>query len=425
MVSAVVRDNFEAVGNVFSGGVDDPYAIYTKMRRESPVMEGDLQAQYGVASQAADPTGRRPIYTLFKYNDIMRVLRDPETFTSGLMMEKYGKIVGSSFLPGLDGEEHRITRALLSPSFSRSKVEGWKRTLIAPLARDQYVLPLKPLGECDILSDIAIPFPIHVIYQIIGFPNDPEMLVHFGDLGLQILQSAQGDPTKAAAAAEVAARAAKEFYDMVLPIVAERRRTGADGDDLISNLFRANTEGRTLDDDSITCFIRMLIPGAAETTTRTFGVLMTELLRTPGLWARLQADRTLIPKAVAESQRLEPANAFVARQAMRSVTLSGVTIPAGAGLLLATASANRDEEIFENADQFDLDRPPQQGLQFGFGMHLCMGIHTARAEIEVMLDAILDHWPNLRANPAYASPKLHGMHFRGPDHLQVVWDRGH
>jgi cytochrome P450 len=342
-----------------------------------------------------------------------------------LMMEKYGKIVGNSFLPGLDGEEHRITRALLSPSFSRPKVEAWKRTLIAPLAADEYVLPLKPRGECDMLADIAIPFPIHVIYRIIGFPNDPQMLVHFGDLGLQILQSAQGDPAKAAAAGEMAARAAQEFYDMVLPIVAERRRSNSNGDDLISNLLRAKIDGRTLDDDAITCFIRMLIPGAAETTTRTFGVLMTELLRTPGLLQRLQADRALISRAVAESQRLEPANAFVARQAMRSVTLSGVTIPAGAGLLLATASANRDEEIFDHADRFDLDRPPQQGLQFGFGLHLCMGIHTARAEIEVMLEAILDHWPNLRGNPAHPAPKLHGMHFRGPDHLQVIWDRKH
>jgi cytochrome P450 len=106
---------------------------------------------------------------------------------------------------------------------------------------------------------------------------------------------------------------------------------------------------------------------------------------------------------------------------MRSVTFGKVTIPAGAGLLLAAASANRDEEAFDSPEVFNMDRPQRPGFQFGYGLHICLGIHTARAEIEVLLNAILDHWPNIRRDPAYPPPQLRGMHFRGPDHLRVVW----
>jgi cytochrome P450 len=131
---ATASKSFDAVSDIFGGGVEDPYPIYATMRRECPVMEGDIQAQYGVASQASDPTGRRPVYTLFKHNDIRTVLLDPATFTSGIMMDKLGKFVGSTFLPALDGEEHKTTRTLLQATFTQGAVERWKPTLIRPLA---------------------------------------------------------------------------------------------------------------------------------------------------------------------------------------------------------------------------------------------------------------------------------------------------
>jgi cytochrome P450 len=220
---------------------------------------------------------------------------------------------------------------------------------------------------------------------------------------------------------EVALTAAREIYDDTIAIVRQRRAEGSVGQDLIGYLLRAGYDGRTLTDEEITEFIRQLLPAAAETTTRSFGSMLVALLQRPALLARVRADRTLIPKVLNEGMRWETASQFLARQCAVEVEIRGVKIPAGTALSLATGSANRDEDIFDNADEFDIDRPMRPHVGFGFGAHLCLGMQIAKLEMEIMLNCLLDCCPGLRLDPDAPAPKILGAQLRGPRAIHVVW----
>ena len=187
--------------------------------------------------------------------------------------------------------------------------------------------------------------------------------------------------------------------------------------------MQAEFEGQSLDDHQITNFVRMMLPAAAETTTRTFAALMNLLLERPAVLDRLRQDRSLIRKALDESMRYEPVATFKVRQTENDVTLQGVDVPKGSILSLCVASANRDEEVFENADVFDIDRKQMASFGFGFGAHMCLGLWLAKTEIDVAIDLMLDLMPGLRFDPDYPAPVVKGVQMRGPDALHVIWDK--
>jgi cytochrome P450 len=148
---------------------------------------------------------------------------------------------------------------------------------------------------------------------------------------------------------------------------------------------------------------------------------MVQLFAHPDVMDRLRVDRSLIGKAITETMRLEPVAAYLARLAAQDMEICGVTIPAGTAVSLCIAAANRDPKTYVRPDELDIDRPMRPVLSFGFGPHMCMGMHIARLEIEAAVDALLD-LPNLRLDPAYPTPVIRGMQMRGPDAVHVLWD---
>ena len=165
----------------------------------------------------------------------------------------------------------------------------------------------------------------------------------------------------------------------------------------------------------------MLLLAAGETTTRSFANMMVQLLEFPDVLEEVRQDRSLVPKAVIETMRRDPTAGAVARIAARDMEIGETTIPKGTAVLLSIASANRDPDTYEQPDRLWLKRPMRPLLSFGFGPHMCMGMHMAMAEMEVALDAMLD-LPNLRFDPAYPRPEIRGLNMRGPDAIHVLWD---
>ncbi|MNZ41050.1 Pulcherriminic acid synthase [compost metagenome] len=424
-MSAPSQSNLEQVfANVASNyrGADiDLHAVYREMRERSPVLPENFMARLGVPSIAGlDPD--RPAFTLFKYNDVMAVMRDATNFTSGFIAEGLGSFFDGLILTAMDGEAHKNIRSLLQPVFMPETVNRWKETKIDRVIREEYLQPMVASKGADIM-EFALYFPIRVIYSLIGFPEDrPEEIEQYAAWALAILAGPQVDPEKAAAARGAAMEAAQALYDVVKVVVAQRRSEGATGDDLISRLIRAEYEGRSLDDHEITTFVRSLLPAASETTTRTFGTLMTLLLERPELLARIREDRSLVPKAIDEAVRYEPVATFKVRQAAKDVEIRGVAIPQGAMVSCIVTSANRDEDAFENADTFDIDRRAKPSFGFGFGPHMCIGQFVAKTEINCALNAILDLMPNIRLDPDKPAPEIIGAQLRGPHHVHVIWD---
>ncbi|TES13233.1 cytochrome P450 [Pseudomonas aeruginosa] len=412
---------FADVASNYRGADIDLHAVYREMREKSPVLPENFMARLGVPSIAGlDPD--RPVFTLFKYDDVMAVMRDASNYTSGFIAEGLGAFFDGLILTAMDGDAHKSMRTLLQPVFMPETVNRWKETKIDRVIREECLQPMVASKKADIM-EFALYFPIRVIYSLIGFPEDrPEEIEQYAAWALAILAGPQVDPEKAAAARGAAMEAAQALYDVVKVVVAQRRAEGATGDDLISRLISAEYEGRSLDDHEIATFVRSLLPAASETTTRTFGTLLTLLLERPELLARIRADRSLVNKAIDEAVRYEPVATFKVRQTAKDVVIRGVSIPKGAMVSCIVSSANRDEDAFENADTFDIDRRAKPSFGFGFGPHMCIGQFVAKTEINCALNAVLDLMPNIRLDPDKPAPEIIGAQLRGPHQVHVIWD---
>ena len=419
--TTTLESAYAGVADNYKGSDVDLHAIYRDMRKNSPVIAENFMARLGVPS-IAGLDASRPTFTLFKYKDVMAVLRDATNFTSGFIAEGLGAFFDGLILTGMDGDEHRKARALLQPVFMPDVVNRWRDAKMDPIVRNEYLLPMLPSKQAD-LMDFGLHFPIRLIYSLIGFPdNRPEQIQQYAAWALAILAGPQVDAEKAALARKAAMEAAQALYDGVKIAVQQVRKDGAQGDDLISRLIRAEYEGHRLDDHEVTTFVRSLLPAAGETTTRTFGSLMTLLLERPALLERVRNDRSLVNKAIDEAVRFEPVATFKVRQAARDLEIGGFQIPKGAMVQCIVSSANRDEDAYENSETFDIDRRPKPSFGFGFGPHMCIGQFIAKSELQVAVNAILDLLPNLRLDPSKPAPKIVGAQLRGPHFLPVIWD---
>ena len=413
-----LAEGFAQVGALFAGDDRNLEAIYRDHRENMPVMQGDICAELGAASFAGQ-TGR-PIYTIFKHADVMKVLRDTKTFTSGILMETgLGPFLDGLMITGLDGDEHRQLRGILQPSFTPAVMEEWRETYIRPLIKRSFVEPLVSLGKAELISSVGVMFPIHVVYAVLGFQDDDTAALEtFATKALKVLGGMANDPE----AKRAAFQAFQELYDPTLAAVQARRASGAEGADLISRLIRAEFEGRTLSDHQITNFVRMMLPAASETTSRTFAIMMTHLFDHPEVLERLRSDRTLMRKVLDESVRHDAVATFKVRECQTDVTLQDVTIPKGSIISACVASANRDETVFDNPDAFDIDRKQMAAFGFGFGAHMCVGMWLAKVEIEEAVGLLLDMLPNLRLDPDHPRPEVRGVSLRGPEAVHVMWD---
>ena len=419
--NVTLESAYAGVADNYRGEDVDLHAIYRDMRKNSPIIEGDFMGKLGVPS-IAGLDASRPTFTVFKHKEVMSVLRDANNFTSGFIAEGLGAFFDGLILTGMDGEAHKKARALLQPVFMPDVVNSWRDSKMDPIVRNEYLAPMIPKKKAD-LMEFALYFPIRLIYAVIGFPDDdPAKAQQYAAWALAILAGPQVNAEKAALARKAAMDAATSLYDATMVAVKEVRRRGADGNDLISRLIRAEYEGHRLDDHEVTTFVRSLLPAAGETTTRTFGTLMAALLERPALLARIRDDRSLVGKAIDEAIRWEPVATFKVRQAAQDLELLGMAIPKGAMVQCIVSSANRDEEVFDDADEFNIDRKLKPSFGFGFGPHMCIGQFIAKTELQVAVNAVLDLLPNLRADPGQPKARITGAQLRGPKSVPAIWD---
>ncbi|MEA3001812.1 MAG: hypothetical protein QOH81_600 [Sphingomonadales bacterium] len=416
-----MQKGFQSVSDNFGGTLEDPLPFYRRKMAEGPVMKGDILEELGVPPIFGNARGRA-VFTLFRHADIGAVLRDQDTYTSGLIGEGLGSFMGTFMLTAMDGTYHRRMRSLLQPCFMPSVLKEWRESLIDPVLRTEFVGPLVPKGKADLIADMGLGFPVRVIYAILGFPDDPEVMEVFATMALKILSGPKRDPEAAKQARIEALEASQALHDHVLPLVERRRAEGSIGNDLIGRLLRTEYEGEKLTDEQVTDFVRMLLPAAAETTTRTFGSLMILLLERPALLERVRNDRKLIARAIDEAVRYEPVATFKARETARDVEIAGTRIPQGSIVSMVIQTANRDPDVFVNPDEFDIDRPNKPHFGFGYGVHMCIGLFVAKAEIEAAVNAVFDMMPNIRLDPDRPSPRIKGVGLRGPEAVHVVWD---
>jgi cytochrome P450 len=373
----------------------DPYPVWAEARSRTPVT---LRTAFG-----------RPSYAVHRWDDVEAALRDEDTFSSRINLEMMGPFMGEVIL-AKNGAEHTKYRNLVSPAFRPSAVARWERELIGPII-GELLDALAPRGRADLVAEVTRRYPLRVITGIMGVPlSDVDQFMRWAE-------TVNLGPT----APEKGRAAAHAMREYLRPIVEERRARPRD--DLISDLVHAQVDGERLDDAHIYGFLMLLLPAGAETTFRVMGNCLYALLTRPRALERVRADRELLPQAIEETLRWETSVTMITRVALRDTEIAGVPIEAGAVVNLLNGSANRDETRFERSEEWDLDRPDKRHLAFGWGRHVCLGMHLARLELRAGIGAILDRLPNLRLDPAAPRPSIRGLAFRGPDALPVLFDR--
>lgn len=370
----------------------DPYPGFAAARRQAPVATFEMLGQQ--------------VYAALGFDAVEHVLHDATTFSSRGNGQA-ARFMGPTIVV-MDGAQHARMRAVVRGSFAPRVIAALEPE-IAALARD-LVARFAVDRRADLVAALAVPFPIAVIARILGIP--PERHARFLEWSLALIGFPR-DPAHAMDAADA-------LRLDLLPLVAQRRR--APRDDVISRIVASTVDGVPLDDDEVVNFLRLLIPAGAETTSRLLGNLLFALLDDPGRYRRVQADRTLVAAAIAETLRWETPVPFVARRTTCAAELGGLSVPARAYVLAVTGSANRDETRYVAPDRFDLDRAPDEHLAFGAGRHFCLGYHLARLETAAALTAVLDA---IRA-PRFAAdaprPTIQGLAFRSPPALPVRFE---
>jgi cytochrome P450 len=404
--AAVPFDPYE-LKDVVGGTIRDPYPALHALRRESPVHVGPVDL--GEGAEIADPSKPAPV-TVFGFDEVVQVLRDNETYSSSVYEGVVGMVMGRTILQ-MDEPEHRAVRTLVAGSFRSKVLERWEEELVA-LVVNELVDTFVDEGRTDLVRSVTFNFPVQVIARILGLPRQD--YPRFQRWALEL--------TSVAANWDRGVAASEALRDYFADVMAERRR--APGDDLISDLVRAEVDGTRLTDEEIFSFLRLLLPAGVETTYRASGSLLFALLEDRAQFEALYADRSLFPQAFEEVVRWEPPVTVILRRATRDTELAGVPIQEGADIALLIGAANRDERKYTDPDRYDMFRQQRQHVGFGFGVHVCLGMHLARMESRIALNTLLDRLGPFRLDPEAEPPHIEGMAFRSPLSLPVVFAAG-
>ncbi len=343
--------------------IQDPYPVYAELRELGAVvyMEKD------------------DLYLVARYKEVSEVLLQPLLFVSSKGVSPIPEVndilVGSTL--NSDPPMHDKTRAVTSePLLPGALVEIEPRL---KAAADQLIETLCARGEFDAVADLAQYLPVTIVAELVGLPQgaDSTQMLKWASAAFNLFGTKN-------ARTEQAFIDLKDLRDFLLEYgKPEKLKDGG----WAKRIFEVGSE-RGLSYELCAQLMRDYINPSLDTTISTIGQIVKLLADNPEQWQKLRADASLIPNAVEEAVRLAtPIRAFT-RYAVEDIELSGHIIPQGKRIIVVYASANRDERKFANPDQFDVTRDVHDHVGFGQGVHMCMGMHLARREMILLLEAL-------------------------------------
>ncbi|WP_030523308.1 cytochrome P450 [Nocardia rhamnosiphila] len=344
---------------------EDPYPVYARLRAEAPLYYNAELDFYALSRHADVTAGFRNAAALSNANGVSL---DPAAW--GPHAHKT-----MSFL-AMDDPRHMRMRKLVFKGFTPKRVADME-TRIRELTLE-YLEPALERGEFDWIQDFAGKLPMDVISELMGVPAaDRDEIRHMADM---VMHREDGVTDVPDSAIEASLNLVVYYSDMV----AQRREKPTD--DLTSALLGAEIDGDRLTDDEIIGFMFLMVVAGNETTTKLLGNALYWAGHNPAEYAKVAADPERVPDWVEETLRYDTSSQIVARTATEDLEYHGRVVPAGSKVLLLIGSANRDGEVFDNADSYDLDRAEKGNLaSFGAGVHFCLGAHLARLEATVAL----------------------------------------
>lgn len=377
--------------------VQDPYALYAKIRAQHPVVFWD---DYGMLA-AFDHT---TVYSLLRDKRLGREVPASQRKDPPVHLIPFYAIEKHSILE-LEPPRHTRLRRLVLRAFTSRRIAGLGPE-INDIAHDQ----LDQLCDGDdLIPKFCQPIPVRVIARLLGVPEGmaPDLL-RWSTAMVEMYQSNRTRQTE-----QDAASAATEFADFLRQYVETRRHDPRD--DLITHLIAAEQDGETLTLDELISTCILLLNAGHEATVHTIGNAVKCLLEQETDHASLAPDR--IEGTVEEILRFDPSLHVFTRYAYEDVSLGQHVLRAGEQVALVLGAANRDPKIWNDAQVFNPDRAPRPHTAFGGGLHFCVGAPLARLELKIVLSALFQAFPQLSLSetPRYAN----SYHFHKLDRLIV------
>ncbi len=360
-----------------------PHELFRQLRRECPV-----HWSAGIA-QSPEDAG---FWSVTKADDVHTVSRDWETYSSAqnILLTDHAvpiHLIQGMFI-GMDPPKHDRIKALFQKAFTPKAIAQHEQAIQA--ITDGVMDRLEGRETCDLVTEIAQPVVARVIGSFMGL--DPEddhpwavainTLLGFGDpeLNPQGLEQINNEELP-------------RMYEKCMKLVAQRRAEPTD--DMLSVLVFAEIDGDMLTDEEIFAGFILLMAAGNDSTKATYTSTMRALMEEPEQRQMLIDDPSIVPSAVEEALRMFPAFAHFRRTATKDTELGGCPIAKGDKVALWYPSSNRDEDVYEDPDRFDVTRNPEHQAFGAGGRHFCLGTALARLELKILVEETVRRFPKM------------------------------
>ena len=379
--------------STYLGGM--PYETFAHLRATSPVHRFPEATRkiLGFNGEWVESTG--PGYwAITRHADVVHVSRHPELFSSWLggtqIFDPPNQMELDNFrqmMLNMDPPQHSKLRRIVQKAFVPRAIERLKESVDENAV--EIVDEFAAKGGGDFVEEVAAELPLRVLADLLGVPReDRHLLFDWSNrlIGSDDPEFGGGDPLQYAAAF-------MEMFSYGNNIAEDRRANPRD--DLVSIIANAEVDGERLSQVEFNMFWMLLVIAGNETTRNLLSGGTLALIENPAQRDRLVADRELLPTAIEEMLRYVSPVIHFRRTATEDTEVAGQAIAAGDKVVVYYVSANRDGDVFERPDEFDVGRTPNEHVAFGVGPHFCLGAHLARQEIGAMFGLLLERTPHL------------------------------
>ena len=385
-----------------------PHEWFAELRRQAPVFWHE------------ETTTGPGFWAVTKYDDCVTVNRDYDHFSSARKasllwdMEEENLAQQQLMMLNMDPPLHTRYRRLVNKGFTPRMVNQLEEKIHQ--TADDIIDAVIEKGECDFVTDISAELPLIVIADLLGVPQEDRH--NMFDWSNRMI--GQEDP-EYQITPEIAQQSAMELYAYAAELYAKKRQNPHE--DLMSVLTSVEVEGEKLSDLELELFFLLLTVAGNETTRNLMSGAMHAFFENPDQWQKLLGDRSLLPSAVEEMLRYVSPVMNFRRQTTAPFELHGQPIEEDQKVVFFHVSANRDEDVFEDPNRFDITRNPNPHMAFGGGgPHFCLGHNLARMEIRVMYEHLLDRMPDIHQDGDVQ--RLQSAFINGVKHLPVAFASG-
>lgn len=347
-----------------------------------------------------------PFWLVTGYDDVMRMSKDNATFLNNPRGVVFGARQGEAMIKEITGGSPHLVNSLVAldapihPQYRRLTQEWFMPKNLRQLENEIGALAKTTVDrlvdagpEADFVPLVSAPYPLHVVMQILGVPEEDEQRMLF--LTQQMFGGQDEDLNKTG----MANMTAEQITQLVVGAVADfeayfarlaKEKRGNPTADVASIIANAKVDGEYLNDRDMAGYYIIVASAGHDTTSASTAGAMMALAQDPEQFARLKADRSLLPGIVEEAIRWTTPVQHFMRTAAEDVEIGNVQVKKGDWLMMSYISANHDERIFDNPRKFDAARSPNRHLAFGAGAHQCLGLHMARLEMRILFNELLD-----------------------------------